>query len=519
MSPFRKSGKSILVVLVLITALGFFMKPANIWAKDIKVLRIGIGIDPDTLLPFEITTMIPLNIAKLIYGPLAKFSDKGEMMPNLATSWSFTPDGKTFTVKMRKGVKFTDGSDFNAHSQKNMTDLLLDPKVRVPLRFLFGPIKDLVVVDDYTLQYNLKAPFAPMEQVLALTNAMSLKATRPFDAAKLRKHHVGAGPYKLAKWVKGERIELVRNENYWGKRPTVDKIIYLIIPESATRVAMLRAGQLDIAYSPSPPDIRSLEANSKTKVARPLSNRMIFVGMNTQKGYTKNKLIRQAFNYAIDKKAICERVLFGVAKPLDAPLPPSLFGYSRMPDQYDYNPEKAKALLKQASFPEDAEINLITPNGRYTYDKQIAETVQAYLQNIGVKTNLRTYDWPTYIGMTSKPLKKTELELYLIGWGAPYFDADFMTFMYFSSYVHPPRGLGATFYANKEFDKTTYMARSIVDKKKRLALYKKATQMLWDDAAAIWLHVEPFSIAYLSKYKGIRVLPHEMCFPQYMTYK
>jgi len=344
------------VVFALVFGLGLL--PGSAWGKDIKVLKIGIGIDPDTLLPFELTTMIPFNIAKLIYSPFAEFSDKGELIPNLATSWSFTPDGKTFTIKLRKGVKFTDGSDFNAYSCKNFVDLLLDPKVRVPLRFMFGPIKDVTVIDDYTLQYNLKVPFAPMDQTLVLNMAMSSKATTPFDAAKLRKHHVGAGPYKLAKWIKGERIELVRNEDYWGKRPTVDKIIYMIIPESATRVAMLRAGQLDIAYSPSPPDIKSLEASSNIEVARPLSLRMVFVGMNTQKGYTKNKLIRQAFNYAVDKQAINERILFGVAKPLDAPMPPSLLGYSRMPDQYGYNPEKAKALLKQANFPKDAQIGL-----------------------------------------------------------------------------------------------------------------------------------------------------------------
>ncbi|MFH2040068.1 MAG: ABC transporter substrate-binding protein, partial [Chloroflexota bacterium] len=509
------------VTLLLSLALAFYLGaiPGSAWGKDIKLLKIGIGVDPDTLLPLELTTAIPYNIAKLIYGALAKYTDDGEMVPNLATAWSFSPDGKKFTVHLRKGVKFTDGSDFNAQSHKNYMDLIENPKVRVPLRFLFGPVESVDVIDSHTVQYNLKAPFAPMEQVLAISSAMSFKATTPFNVDKLRKEHVGAGPYKLTEWVKGERIVLERNENFWGERPTVDKIIYMIIPESATRVAMLRAGQLDIAYSPSPPDIKALEADPDFSVLRPLSTRMIFMGMNTQKGYTKNKLFRQALNYAVDKKAICDRILFGICAPLDSPVPPSLFGYSKLPNQYDYNPEKAKALLKESGFPMDAELKMVTPNGRYTYDKQIAETVQAYLQNIGLKVSLRTYDWPTYVGMLLKPIETTELELYLIGWGAPYYDADFMTFMYFSSYVQPPKGLGATFYSSKEFDMTTYKARSIINKEERKALYQKATQMLWDDAPAIWLHVEPFSVAYSSKYQGIRVLPHEMCFPQYMTYK
>ncbi|MBT4637709.1 MAG: hypothetical protein HN580_07725 [Deltaproteobacteria bacterium] len=513
----KKSHLMLLVGIALVISMGIM--PAAVWGKDIKVLRIGIGIDPDTLVPFQITTMIPFNIAQLIYEPILQYGENGELIPNLATSWKFSPDGKTFTIKLRKGVKFTDGSDFNAYSHKNYIDMQLNPKIRAPFRFFLAAIKNVETPDAYTVKFNLKSTFAPMAEVTALGAAMSLKATQPFDINKLRKEHVGAGPYKLVEWVKGERLVLVRNENYWGKRPTVDKIIYRVIPESATRIAMLRSGELDISYSPSPPDIKSLEASPDFNVARPLSTRMIFIGMNTQKGFTKNKYFRQALNYAIDKKAITERVLFGIAKPLEGTMPPSLFGYSRMDNQYEYNPEKAKALLKKANFPPNTEISLISPVGRYNYDKQIAETVQAYLQNIGVNAKLRTYDWPTYQAMTRKPLDKTELELFLLGWGAPYYDADFMTFMFFSSYVQPPRGLNSSFYSNKEFDKLTYMARVVLDKNKRKALYKKATEILWDDAPVIWLHVEPFSIAYSSKFKGIQVLSHEKCYPQYMTYR
>lgn len=279
----------------------------------------------------------------------------------------------------------------------------------------------------------------------------------------MNQHPVGSGPYKLAEWVRGERLVLVRNDGYWGKRPTVDKIVFQIIPETTTRVAMLRAGQLDLAYSPTPADVPSLEADPNLTVTRPLSTRMIFMGMNTQKGPTADKLIRQAFNYAVDKEAITDKILFKVAKPLDGPMPPSIFGYTRMEKQYDYNPDKAKALLKQANFSKDTVVKMITPNGRYMYDKQVAEAVQAYLKDIGVKTELRTYDWPTYSSITSKPLDQTEVEMYLIGWGFPYYDADPYLLMYFSSFVHPPKGLNSTFYLNPKYDQAVGGARQIMD--------------------------------------------------------
>ncbi|MCG6910571.1 MAG: ABC transporter substrate-binding protein [Deltaproteobacteria bacterium] len=510
-------GKITVVLMALVLAFGFGSMAANAVAKEIKMLRIGIGIDPDTINPIEITTAIPANITELLYDSLFDTNAEGKVIPNLATEWSVSADGKTWTMKLRKGVTFIDGAPFNAQTLKRQMELIKDPKVRMPFRFLYAGIKDITVVDDYTVQYNLHAPFAPFADLLSVTGIISQKAVTPYDGTELNMHPVGSGPYKLAEWVRGERLVLVRNEGYWGKRPAVEKLVFQIIPETATRVAMLRAGQLDLAYSPTPADVPSLEADPNITVTRPLSTRMIFMGMNTQKGPTKDKLVRQAFNYAVDKKAITDKILFKVAEPLDGPLPPCIFGYARMEKQYDYNPDKAKALLKQANFPKDTVVKMITPNGRYTYDKQVAEAIQAYLQDIGVKTELRTYDWPTYMGITSKPLDQSEVELYLIGWGFPYYDADPYLLMYFSSFVHPPKGLNTTFYHNPQYDQAVGAARQIMDPAKRLALYKQAGTMLWNDAAAIWLYVEPFSIAHKSNIQGLDIRPNERIYPTYAT--
>ena len=519
MSKLTSKGKLFIVFMTLMMAFSFGLVASNAVAKDIKVLRIGIGIDPDTINPVEITTAIPANITELLYDSLFDTNAKGKVVPHLATEWSVSEDGKTWTMKLRKGVTFIDGAPFNAQTLKRQLELIRDPTVRMPFRFLYAPIKDLTIVDDYTVQYNLHAPFAPFADLLSVTGVVSQKAATPYDGTRLNKNPVGSGPYKLAEWVRGERLILVRNDAYWGKKPTVEKLVFQIVPETATRVAMLRAGQLDLAYSPTPADVPSLEADPNITVTRPLSTRMIFMGMNTQKGPTADKLVRQAFNYAVDKKAITDKILFGVAKPLDGPLPPSIFGHARMENQYDYNPEKAAALLKQADFSKDTVVKMITPNGRYTYDKQVAEAVQAYLKDIGVKTDLRTYDWPTYMGITSKPLDQSEVEVYLTGWGFPYYDADSYLLMYFSSFVHPPRGLNTTYYQNPKYDQAVGGARQIMDPATRLALYKQAGTMLWEDAAAIWLHVEPFAIAHKSQFQNLDIRANERIYPTYATMK
>ena len=207
----------------------------------------------------------------------------------------------------------------------------------------------------------------------------------------------------------------VRNENYYGDKPTVAQITWKIVPEAATREAMLRTGQVHMCYKPLPSNLAALQTDSGIKVEMPLDTRTIFMGLNCQKGVTVDKKVRQAFNYAVDKKAIVKKILFDTAEPMDGPVSPVVFGYHKMDQQYDYNPEKAKKLLKEANFDFSKTVSMRTPQGRYLFDKQVSEAVQAYLQAIGVKAELRTYDWPTYIAGLQKPLAESELEVFLPG--------------------------------------------------------------------------------------------------------
>ena len=214
MLKLRNWGKWMQVLSAVILAISLCLMPANTLAKNVKVLRIGIGIDADSLNPLELTTAIPANICELLYGTLLKTNAKGEVIPNMGTEWSVSEDGLNWTIKLRKGIKFIDGTPFNAHTLKRNLELIQDPNVRVPLRFIYAAIKSLTVVDDYTVQYQLNAPYALFKPVLAtVMMPISQKAVTPYDGARLSQNPVGAGPYKLAEWIKGERIVLVRNEN------------------------------------------------------------------------------------------------------------------------------------------------------------------------------------------------------------------------------------------------------------------------------------------------------------------
>jgi peptide/nickel transport system substrate-binding protein len=158
-----------------------------------------------------------------------------------------------------------------------------------------------------------------------------------------------------------------------------------------------------------------------------------------------------------------------------------------------------------------------TPNGRYLFDKQVSEAIQAYLQAIGMKVELRTYDWPTYVAGLLKPLDKTELEVFLLGWGPMVLDADMALFGQFHSSTNPPKGLGAAHYSRPEYDKIIEATRAEQDPQKRLALFKKASEMVWDDCPWLWLHVEKFVIAYRKELKNFVVTNTEKFYPTYVT--
>jgi len=501
-------------VFVIVCMLGF-MSP-QVWAQ-IKELRIGIGIDADTLNPQEHTTTLCQNLSDLINDNLFYQTPDNKLEPRLATGYKVSKDGLTYTIGLRKGVKFSDGTPFDAKAMKLTFDRALDPKMKVFLRFSIAMIKEVKIVDDYTIQIELKYPFAPFAPTLSLTIC---SPTSPAAIEKygenVRENPVGAGPYILKEWVKGDRIVMVRNENYYGKKPTVERLTFKIIPEDATREAMLRSGQIDVCYKPLPANVAALKANPNVTVEMPLDTRTIFMGLNYKKGVTTNKLVRQAFNYAVDKKAICSKILFDTAVPMEGPVSPILFGFHKIPNQYDYNPEKAKDLLKKANFDFNQTVNMRTPQGRYLFDKQVSEAVQAYLQAIGVKVELRTYDWPTYVAGLLKPIQETELEVFLLGWGPLILDADMGLYGQFHSSVSPPKGLGAAHYSNPEYDKLVEASRLEQDSKKRLELLKKASEMVWDDAPWIWLHVEKFVIAYSKKIKGMVVTSTEKFYPTYI---
>lgn len=355
-----KSGLSKTVVILAVVALvivaalatGFLVLQPTQQAQPPtpKIFRMAVSVDLDTFDPAGQTTTTVANMLDHVVETLFKINEKGELLPNLATDYRFEEGGKVVIIKLKTGVKFHDGSPFNAQAVKFSLDRVLDPKIRVPIRAPYAAIERVEVVDDYTVRIVLKYPFAPLVNALTWTTAAIISpktVETPGNNYTLITRPIGTGPYVISEYVRGDRLVLTRAPDYWGKKPYYDQIVFKIVPDAATRLSQMLAGEVDMIMLPPVAEIEKLKNNPNLKVLLAPSNRLIFISINNQVEPFKDKRVRQALNYAVDKESIIRNVMFGVVDPVDSPMHKSLFGYCSV-GQYPYDPARARELLRQA---------------------------------------------------------------------------------------------------------------------------------------------------------------------------
>jgi peptide/nickel transport system substrate-binding protein len=486
--------------------------------KHGDTLKVAIGIDPDTLDPAAQTTTTASQIVDMMAETLTTINDKGALQPLLATRWDQTGDGLTWTFTLRQGVKFSDGSPFNAAAVKFNFDRLLSPGTfRSQPGVLGGKtsgIAQVDVVDDSHVKFTLKAPLAPFPAAMSQTNTAIVSpasvSVAPNTAAVITQP-VGTGAYKFGERVAGDHITLTANKDYWGKKASFDTQIYKVVPEAASREALIKSGGADIMALPPANDLPALKADPSLRVIMGPSDRTIQVVINTvdtMQPLLQKPEVRQALNYAIDKSAIIRNVMFGSAVPLDAPMSQSLFGYCST-GSYAYNPTKAKQMLQGAGA-SGMSVKLVSPTGRYVQDIQVAQAVAGYLRDVGLKVDgPATADWPTYVATYANvPPAASKTDLHLLGWAPAYLDAQQQFEQFYSARV-PPAGLESSYYKNPQVDALIAKANSGSSPSQRQTDYCNAAKMVWSDAPWIFLYNQRYPFVTTSKVAGVVGLPNE----------
>ncbi|MCE3271272.1 MAG: peptide transporter substrate-binding protein [Ramlibacter sp.] len=427
--------------------------------------------------------------------------------PCLAESW--TAQGNTWTFKLRPNVKFSDGSPFTA------ADVLFtfDRVPKVPnspssYKIYLQEITKVEALDPLTVRITTEKPYPLLPTNMASLPILSAKAasgTAPEGKTTTELNAgnglVGAGPYKFVSWKRGSEIVFERNPHYWGPKPAWDKVTYRPISNPAARVAALLAGDVDLVEDPPTDDLERLKKDPKLNVVAKASNRIIYVALDQNGEQTpgiqgtngKNpfldKRVREAMSLAIDRQALVDRIMGGIATPAAQLLPLPMLGASKnLATPVKADPEKAKALLKAAGYPDGFTLVLGSPNGRYINDSKVAQTLAAMWTRIGVKTTVDAAAPPVFF----KNRDSYAYSAYLAGWGTATGE---MSNTLNSLLVTPnkDKGVGTTNrsrYSNKAMDKLVEDSADLMDPVKRGEMLARASEMAMADFAMLPIHFE-----------------------------
>jgi len=479
------------------------------WSFAQGTLIIAQGTDAVSLDPALATDSPSATVNSHIYETLFELTTESEIVPHLASDFEVSGDGLTWTITIREGVTFHDGTPLTATEVKASLDRFIDPDNAFTFRFLLSRIQEINVLDTYTVELKLSEVFAPLLAHLTHSSTAIVKTDVPdLDAAPM-----GTGPFQFVSWERGQRIDLERYEGYWDSKPGIEGLRFLAVPENTTRMALVETGEAHVAVRVPPQDIARLNAAPGVTVQNVPSVRTIYIYFNHASGPFTDERLRQAVNYAVNKEEIAEFVLGGAVRPSDAPISPGIFGYTPV-GFYEYDPEKARQLMAEAGFPDGFSTTLYSPNGRYLQDIQVSEAIQSQLAEVGIDAQIETLEWAAYLAKTNEPADVNEVPFGMLGWGTVTGDADYGLYALFHTSQHVPAGSNRSFYSNGVVDALLDEARSNPDAALRQQLYADAMQIIWDEAAWLFLYSETQLVAVRDDVEGLIIHPTE----RYLAY-
>lgn len=413
-----------------------------------------------------------------VYEGLVRMDKESKYVPALATEWKQLDD-VTWEFKLRQGVTFHDGAPFNAEAVKRTIARVQDPSVGSNRANLFEAIKEVKAVDDQTVQFILHYPYAPLLSVLAGAEGAILSPEAIDQYGKdLSKHPTGTGPYKFESWTPGQEVVLVKNENYWGGQPKLDKVVFKTVPEDTTRIAMVETGEAQVAEQLPVTEVDRVQNSSSMTLGRFESFSSDHIGINTKKKPFDDVRVRQAIAYAVDKESIIKGVYNDVGKPAHSSITPTMVGYSPNVKGLDYNLEKAKQLLAEAGYANGLKATIYLNDNKARIS--VAEVLQQQLKQIGIDLQVKVLEFGAYIDAASKG----ETDLFISGWGNATGDADYNQYNLFHTKSQGAPG-NHSFYSNPEVDKLIDDGRKEKDPAKRTQIYEQAQQIEMNEAALI----------------------------------
>lgn len=496
-----------LVSIFLVSGISVAGAGANANASDdTHELKIGLAADVSSLDPHYLNVASNVAFSSHVFDALVNIDANGKLVPGLARSWHAV-DATHWIFTLRRGVKFHDGSDFTAE------DVIFSLDRPATITNSPGPFsnytKQIVakrIIDPYTVELTTAAPYGPLALDVSTIFMVSKKAalhgkfyatTEDFNSGKAM---IGTGPYKFVSFQRGDKLVVKRNDEYWGEKSAWDKVTFRIITSNAPRLAALLAGDVDVIEGVPTVDVERLKTDHRFRIAQKISWRTLFLELDQRektpieitdlsgRPLPQNPLrdvrVRRALSMSINRQALVEHTMEGVAVPASNIVGPGAIGYNPSLKVTAYDPQAAKELLAQAGYPNGFAMVLHGTNNRYINDAQVVQTVAQFFNHIGIRATVQTLPLSVYFGKARTGI----FDAALLGWGT--LAGDFALRALLAT-KNPELGWGSWnwgFYSNPEVDAAMQAALSSVDQTKRAAFAQQAMKVAMDDVAVIPLY-------------------------------
>jgi len=480
------------------------------------ILVQGVIGDASNLIPLLASDSASHAIGGMVFNGLVKYDKNMNIVGDLAQSWDITNNGLVITFHLRKGVKWHDGKPFTAADVLYTYQVTTDPKTPTAYAGDFMKIKKAEVQDDYTFRVTYDKPFAPA--LISWASAIMprhLLAGKDITKSPLTRHPIGTGPYKFKEWVPGQKIVLASNDGYCEGRPYIDGRITSIIPDTATMFLELRAQNIGM-MSLTPLQYTRQTNNNLFKQNfnkyRYLAFAYTYLGYNLKNPLFVDKRVRQAISYAIKKDEIVSGVLLGLGKPATGPYKPGTWAHNDKVKTYNYDPAKARDLLKQAGWADvngdgilekdgkPFEFEILTNQGNETRQK-CAEIVQRQLKEVGIVVKIRIVEWSAFV---TNFINKRRFDAVILGWTIP---PDPDAYDVWHSSKTSPEELNFVSYKNPEADEMLEKGRSTFNQTERKKYYDRFQEILAEDQPYTFLYVPDDLIIISNRIRGVEPAP------------
>ncbi|ADH98486.1 glutathione ABC transporter substrate-binding protein [Salisediminibacterium selenitireducens] len=472
-------------------------------------LTVGIEAEPTSMDPQNTTDGNSATVQSTMFEGLLRFDENMNIVNVLAEDYDYSDDATEITFFLREDVTFHDGTAFDAEAVKENLDFVRDEENGLARSSFFSFIDDVVVEDDLTVTIVSEEPNSAMASYMAHSSA-SMKSVEQIEM-KLddpdynldREGAVGTGPFTFVEWRDGEHVIVERNPDYWNQDElaNVEQITFRPVQEAATRVNMLRTGEVDLIFPIPTLNAQELEQEEGIDLYTGPTTDLFYIGMNFEQEKYQDLAVRQAMNHAVDKDGLIAQVLDGYGIVADSAIAPNVYGYAEQPI-YEYDVALAEELLEGSDQAGGFEATLWTRNN--TEFITVAEYVAIQLEEIGISVNVEPFEAGTLFDMLDAG---EGTDLWIGRWSPGTGEADYGLRPNFASDRVPPNFNNSGFYINEELDAMFDEAISTPDEEEALSIYADIQEKIYQDAPWVFLHIPDAIIAKSEDLHGIYILP------------